>query len=341
MEPGRPPAYSPDAMEPGSTGAGSGLEGVPHHRQEPGAGGEPGLAPAEPGQGAQFAQGLKAQQLDKLKKISLQYELHGGAISALRVLEDFDIVVLVDDSGSMNTAVSAGTGADPFGARPTRWQELKHRVLQILQIATALDDDGIDLYFLNRVGAKNVTDEKQVEQLFKERPSGYTPLRAAYNRIMEDRSKMNLREKRTLIIIATDGEPNAIDSAGTLRVDSKPFAALLKKRPKPSFFPVVIMACTDNDDEIAWMNGLDDEAPNVDVVDDYFTEKKEIQAIQGSGFKFTRGDYVVKTLLGAINPVYDQLDEVRLKRKELAAYLNVPISELPQDKDSGGGCVCF
>jgi hypothetical protein len=48
---------------------------------------------------------------------------------------------------------------------------------------------------------------------------------------------------------------------------------------------------------------------NLDVVDDYRSERKEVKAAQGSSFPFSFGDYVVKSLIGSIDPVLDNLDE--------------------------------
>eukprot|EP00457_Paulinella_chromatophora_P009756 gb/GEZN01009828.1/.p1 GENE.gb/GEZN01009828.1/~~gb/GEZN01009828.1/.p1 ORF type:complete len:353 (+),score=34.86 gb/GEZN01009828.1/:21-1079(+) len=344
------PAFNPAYTQDSSEGAGYG--GLQYSPATPlaAAADQPGSQPGEGGEGGQgegsegvprhsqiSQQNFKSSQLIKLRQISQEYELHGGAVVALRKLEGYDIVVLCDDSGSMNSPVTQGDGsrADPFAPRPTRWHELKARVIQILRIATSLDDDGIDIYFLNRAGKKNVTDEKDVEKLFKAPPNGYTPLREAYYRIMAEQKS----EKRTLLVIATDGEPNAQDASGTWRLDSQPFAHALKTRPRPAFTPVVIMVCTDNEDEVAWLNGLDDVAPNVDVVDDYASERREVMKTQGAGFPFTVGDYVVKSLLGAVNPLYDKLDEVKLTRKEKAAYLGLHESEVPLDKSSEGGCV--
>lgn len=39
---------------------------------------------------------------------------------------------------------------------------------------------------------------------------------------------------------------------------------------------------------------------HVDVVDDYISERAEIQKKRGKGFVFTQGNYVVKTLIGSI-----------------------------------------
>ena len=48
--------------------------------------------------------------------------------------------------------------------------------------------------------------------------------------------------------------------------------------------------CIDDDDCIGYLNDWDKKLPNLDVVDDYRNEKKEIQARQGKQFPFSFGD---------------------------------------------------
>ena len=46
----------------------------------------------------------------------------------------------------------------------------------------------------------------------------------------------------------------------------------------------------DDDDCIGYLNDWDRKIPNLDVVDDYRNEKKEIQGRQGKQFPFSFGD---------------------------------------------------
>jgi hypothetical protein len=41
---------------------------------------------------------------------------------------------------------------------------------------------------------------------------------------------------------------------------------------------------------------------NLDVIDDYRSERAEIQRVRGANFPFSFGDYIVKALLGSIDP---------------------------------------
>ncbi|KAJ3315533.1 hypothetical protein HDU76_002167, partial [Blyttiomyces sp. JEL0837] len=98
--------------------------------------------------------------------------------------------------------------------------------------------------------------------------------------------------KKTLFLIATDGEPS----------DGKDvFWNLVCYRPNPQDTPIGIRACTSDDNVMSYLNSLDKAAPNVDVTDDYINEKSEVLKVQGRDFPFSWSDYVVKALLGGID----------------------------------------
>jgi hypothetical protein len=269
-----------------------------------------------------YKQPNKEQLLRRLQNVATKYELAGGAIVKLRKLEAFDIVVICDDSSSMNNPAHDIPADQPFLKVESRWEELKSRVMQIVEIATCLDQDGIDVYFLNQEPVYNVSDPEVCRLLFDTKPSGYTPLSQTYQRVL--REKLTDPEKNVLIIVATDGEPNKKDRHGTWRKDTHGFYDLLKNRTQPSRSPTAIMACTDSDAEIGWMNMMDETVPCIDVIDDYHAERREVLDCQGRSFPFSLGDYVVKTLLGPIDPVYDNLDEKKLTLKAKAEYMGLP-----------------
>jgi hypothetical protein len=70
--------------------------------------------------------------------------------------------------------------------------------------------------------------------------------------------------------------------------------------------------CTDNESQVAYLNDIDRLYQQVDVTDDYLTEKRQIQGVQGRNFKFSYGDYIVKLLAGSFVNSLDSLDEHKL-----------------------------
>jgi hypothetical protein len=214
-----------------------------------------------------------------------EHHCHDVFMEDLQTLKDFDIVMICDDSGSM--AYLAGPGK-------TRWEELKEVVKTVVEIACCLDDDGIELIFLNRPGMKNVSSAKQVKSLFKAGPSGGTPLTEAVNKAFAA-----LADKPLLVLLATDGVPNNLAS----------FTEALAKRDSSRIF-VSILACSDNDSEIGYLNQLDDEIPNLDVLDDYISERNEVHKVKGA-VDYTFGDHCARMLLGPVFPKYDNLDSMK------------------------------
>jgi hypothetical protein len=257
-----------------------------------------------------------------------KYQVAPQYISKLRNnLDDFDIVFIGDDSGSMSATSDAFPSTDPFARKFSRFDELRMIADQMIGLASVLDDDGIDLYFLNRGVAKNVKSPDQVAQLFNAPPSGSTPLVRTFNQVIADKMA-TLGEKNLLVIIITDGVPDEGIAAFTHAVASK---------PKNVY--VSIAACTDDDNVMNYLNKMDGGIPFVDIVDDYQSELKQILAVQGKSFPFSHGDWVCKILLGSIDPYFDAMDEQPVdietgKVKKMSTL----VTRTPVGVASSGGC---
>lgn len=233
-------------------------------------------------------------RLEQFRKLAARFEIRDDFAAKLRILEGYQIVMLCDDSGSMNT-VDHVSGQNAFAPGVSRWDELKYMCSIVVDIASVLDRDGIDVFFLNRMGQTNVFNSDMVANLFVNLPSGSTPLVTALQNIF--RTKAN-SETKLLVLIATDGEPNEGSAA---------LKHLLETRPANTF--VSIIACTSDASAVNFLNHLDNVVPCVDVVDDYHSELSQIRTKRGADFKYSFGDHLVKTLLGSILPEFDNVDE--------------------------------
>lgn len=244
-----------------------------------------------------------AYRLQKFASLAATYEIRHDFCQKLRQLEGYDIVLVCDDSGSMSSIID--DDQNPFGRKMTRWDELRNYVNIVTEIASSLDPDGLDIYFLNRPRLTGISSAVQVQAAFASPPSGWTPICRTLRQVFQDKAAV-IHEKKLLVILATDGQPT--DDRGN--VNTAELFTLLKTRPRNTFFS--ILACTDDAASVAYLNKIDRVVPGIDVNDDFRSERKEIQKIQGSKFNFTFGDYVVKSLLGPIDPTFDALDERRL-----------------------------
>jgi len=242
-------------------------------------------------------------RLAKLRALAAQFEIRPDSVSRLRQLEGFAIVMICDDSGSMATpVVEGGGGGDPYAKRRSRWDELCSTASIVCELGTALTERGVDVHFLNRPPLLNVTSASQMNAAFSfAPPAGFTPLTRALQHVLSSYREA-LRERKLLIVIATDGQPT--DDAG--RTDIPSFLNTLRSTPATCF--VQIMACTDDEESVAYLNEADRDIPRLDVTDDYRSERDEVRKHHGSKYAFSFGDYVVKALLGPVDPTFDQLD---------------------------------
>ncbi len=233
-----------------------------------------------------------------IRQISCELDLQKATAERLRKLRDFEIVIVCDDSGSMLTLVD--------GTQRTRWDELCDIVKMVLKIGVIFDSNGVDIYFLNRDSFPNVTDPHVVDQFFQTPPSGYTPLVPVLNEIFTSKLAYPGRDKKLLVFVATDGVPT--DKDGNENIDK--LEHIMRKTRRTDTTYVSFLLCTDDPTYIDYLNEWDRTMPNVDVTDDFHTERKKILGYSKEGKqRFSRGDYVVKALIGAIDPEIDALGE--------------------------------
>ncbi|CAF1260525.1 unnamed protein product [Rotaria magnacalcarata] len=243
------------------------------------------------------------ERLRKFQYLVNRYEINRDFATRLRALEGYEIVFIVDDSGSMNTPL--GDLAGPYDRNPTRWDELRQTVSIVVDIASVFDSDGIDIFFLNREPMRHVKSSDELVAVFTVQPQGPTPILRVLRHVLREK-QLEIQERKLLILIATDGVPTNENG----QQDTKSLEHALRHERNPiNRIPVTIIACTDDNECIGYLNHWDKKIPNLDVADDYKSERQEIQKVQGKDFPFSFGDYVVKVLMGAVDSWFDTLDE--------------------------------
>ncbi len=88
-------------------------------------------------------------------------------------------------------------------------------------------------------------------------------------------------------------------------MDIKGFKECLICRPNHVY--TTILACTDEENSMEYLNNWDKYIQKLDVVDDFRTERKEVLRAKGINFNFSYGDYVAKCLVGSTDPTVDNL----------------------------------
>ena len=233
----------------------------------------------------------------KVVEISNKYQISSKMVERLLLLQDFEILIVCDDSGTMKTPVD--------GNQRTRWNELCDIVKIVIDIGVIFDANGIDLYFLNRRKFLGVKDPTAVEQAFARPPSGYTPLVRVLRKIFRSTLADRGRDKQLLVFIATDGHPTDGDG----NPDINRFKNLMQEIRQVDTTYISFLLCTDDSDCINYFRQWDREMRNVDVTTNFTREIEEIRKHRGHNYPFSYGDYVVKALVGAIDPEMDHINE--------------------------------
>lgn len=242
-----------------------------------------------------------AVDLKRLQAVLDRFEISIAEANDLVALEDYEMVVIADDSGSMSNAAAPPSQRRLGQAAASRWDELKETLSLMVEMGACFDASGLDIFFLNRPEIKNIKSphDSAFVKSFSSPPSGRTPLTECLQKVVQ----RCVGEKPTLLFILTDGEPNG----GSQRF-CQTVRQVLAKQITHATFKIQVMACTAEQDAVAWLNVLDKEFAQVDVTDDYYSELEEV-ARAGRVSKFTRGDWCLKAMLGPISKTFDTMDE--------------------------------
>jgi hypothetical protein len=241
-----------------------------------------------------------APRMDQSNEILNRYDITGIYAQHLNRLLGFKLVIICDDSTSMR---------EKLGNGKTKWDELRQCVEIILDVASAYNVES-DVLFLNRPGFRNVKQIGQLSEQFACEPYGQTPLTKSFNIALEN-NKSELTERKLLVIVLTDGTPTSNTNSDP-KMAIKEFKSALEARSPIDRIFVTLVACTDDEYALRYLNNWDREIRNLDVVDDYESERKEIYAKKDSkkrNVAFTYGDYIAKILLGSFVKEIDCADE--------------------------------
>mmetsp|Transcript_13254 Transcript_13254/g.17688 ORF Transcript_13254/g.17688 Transcript_13254/m.17688 type:complete len:342 (+) Transcript_13254:20-1045(+) len=205
-----------------------------------------------------------------------------------------DIVVIADDSGSMNAITDPRKITEPV----TRWEELQQTLRMLVTMLLVVEhDEGFWLKFLNDPEWYKITDKDQLERIFtaKPRAHGKTPLKANLEYLMKGYGS---DEKDTLLLILTDGEPSDCSF--------EELSQIIRNKNDDVYCSFAM--CTDETNVVDRYNQVVDPIKGCDITDDYASERSE--AIR-FGNKLSPYQWLAKMLLVKF-PHYDQLDERRL-----------------------------
>jgi hypothetical protein len=252
---------------------------------------------------------IQSADLSRFDQLVKRHELKDDVATQLKtVLSMCEVVLLCDDSGSMNTKI-VEPGANANKIPMTRWMELKKLASVVIEFVTAINEKGLDLYFLNRPKLTNVTSVAGLQNTFSQIPAGATPLSAALNQIYWDKINIVSNTRQLLIVVITDGQPTDGSYDGSPTEYSRELLYdTLSRITYGRNIHVSFAECTDNPENMEYLDAWDGRIINFDNTDDYREELARVKRVQGNAFKFDYTDYVIKILLATFIRWYFNLD---------------------------------
>lgn len=236
---------------------------------------------------------------DRVEKMRAELDMPPEYVEDLLRLVGTDIVVIADDSGSMNS-VSDNLAGGP----KTRWQELQQTLRLLATMLLVIQHtDGFWLKFLNDAEWYEITSTAQLEEIFagKPRARGKTPLLGNLAPVIEGFGR---DDRDTLLLILTDGEPSDCEF--------DELSHLIKSKPDDVFCSFAM--CTDEADVVELYNKVVDPIFGCDITDDYAAECREAKRVGNALSPF---QWLAKMLLVKYDK-YDALDERKLDGRRRA-----------------------
>lgn len=222
----------------------------------------------------------------------------------LAVLGLYDIIIFGDDSGSMATE-------EPKEDNMTRWDILKQVVKTIGFWSSLMDVDGVVVRFINSMQEGNgISNSAEIDNIFRVvRPSGGTPLGEQLDakiirKIIVPLIQSQEISRPVLILNITDGTPSNSNAVKQTILNCRNFCAQTKYGENAVAFS---FAQIGSDRAATTYLGQLDTDPQVghliDCTSEFSIEKEEC----GAGF--TEAVWIVKLMIGAVDPAYDSADE--------------------------------
>jgi len=170
------------------------------------------------------------------------------------VLSEYDFIVVVDASGSMETEDVKGR---------SRWASVQETAEQFTRDLAKLDSDGIGLVIFNGQGIDTfdgVNADKLGEIFRSRRPRNSTPLAEALTEALKLAGKS---DKKDFLVVFTDGVPDDKDAAAKVIVDAA------NKQDTDDALTILFVQVGSDAAATAYLKGLDDSLTGAkfDIVD--------------------------------------------------------------------------
>jgi hypothetical protein len=260
-----------------------------------------------------FDEAKRQALMDVLCRFEIQDSL-GNRIR--RLLAGQKKVLVLDNSSSMcRTIKHSSIVQQPV---VTRNDELLVFVGMALPFLVAESPEGVDVWLLNHVGGqqhghpgpvviKNVQTVEQVRQHLQQ-PYGRTPLVQCLQSVFTTYAS-SIGEEGLHVLVATDGEPDEANGMPGRNAVYELLKSGSLLRRNPARCIVNFLVCTDDGNDVEYLNQIDQLCPFVDVTDDYASERAQVAKKRTFPRPLSVADWVLKALIGAADPSLDRVDE--------------------------------
>jgi hypothetical protein len=235
---------------------------------------------------------------DAIEKFQRDKDMPLACLPMLRRLQTFHVVIICDDSGSMNLQ--------------GRWSTMQGAVESMLEFSHVAGHT-VDVYFLNRDGKLGVEHFRELRPCFSAPPKGGTNVVRVLRTVFGDRVQEDMAQG-LVVYFFTDGHPTNAEN----KEDLNGFAAYLRARPNRgnTFFGILLL--TEEEDVVQAYRSIEygrsqgrNAIKGVDVTLSWPCEEREVDELarrRGSYYRLTRGDYLAKCLLGCIDTRIHNID---------------------------------
>ncbi|DBB03580.1 hypothetical protein WJX82_002975 [Trebouxia sp. C0006] len=216
----------------------------------------------------------------------------------------YDIVIYADDSTSMKYAESGA-----------RIDDMKVILERVTEVATLFDHDGISIRFMNsNLQGDNICDSISAANLLARcQFSGMTPLGTQMHaRILKPMVEAAIAnrtlQKPVLVITITDGEPTSEPESKIVKVIKNMKAFASKSQYGSGAVAFEFAQVGKDTDAQAFLGRLDNDKDVGGMVDATSYFELEAEEYKQRGIVLTPELWLVKLMVGAIDPTYDEQD---------------------------------
>ncbi|KAB8291736.1 hypothetical protein EYC80_006532 [Monilinia laxa] len=256
-------------------------------------------------QNPQILQQISATAPQKIDQLCQAWNVPKELGADIVKLALFDIILFIDDSGSM-----------VFQENGSRIDDMKLVLGRAAYAGSLFDADGIEVRFINSdVNGNNIRSEPEVEALVQRvNFKGLTPLGAQLrNKVVEplimNKARANALQKPVLVIVITDGQPDNQDEV--FQVVKNSAAELARTQYGKQAISYQFAQVGNDKQATEFLKKLDDDRSIGDLIDctSNFEAEQDEMARTNPGTDLTPDLWLLKLLLGAVDSSYDTKDE--------------------------------